>query len=74
MENKEFDGGEETIQDLKMNRDKLNEEIERAYDRLRKKDNEIRELKRQISKQYTINAQYREIVTCLEIIIDEMKI
>lgn len=73
MEKKEFDDGEETIQDLKMNRDELNEEIERAYDRLRKKDNEIRELKRQISKQYSITAQYREIVTCLEIIIDEMK-
>lgn len=73
MKKKESDDDEETIRDLKMNRDELNEEIERAYDRLRKKDNEIRELKRQMSKQYTIIAQYREIVTCLEIIIDEMK-
>lgn len=73
MEKKESDGDEETIQDLKRNRDELNEEIERAYDRLRKKDNEIRELKRQISKQYTITTQYREIVTCLERIIKEMK-
>lgn len=73
MKKKESDDDEETIRDLKMNRDELNEEIERAYDRLRKKDNEIRELKRQMSKQYTITAQYREIVTCLERIIDEMK-
>lgn len=73
MKKKEPDDDEETIQDLKMNRDELNEEIERAYDRLREKDNEIRELKRQMSKQYTITAQYREIVTCLERIIDEMK-
>ena len=73
MKKKESDDDEETIRDLKMNRDELNEEIERAYDRLRKKDNEIRELKRQMSKQYTIIAQYRESVTCLEIIIDEMK-
>lgn len=73
MKKKEPDDDEETIQDLKKNRDELNEEIERAYDRLRKKDNEIRELKRQMSKQYTITAQYREIVTCLERIIDEMK-
>lgn len=73
MKKKEPDDDEETIQDLKMNRDELNEEIERAYDRLRKKDNEIRELKRQMSKQYTITAQYREIITCLERIIDEMK-
>lgn len=73
MKKKEPDDDEETIQDLKKNRDELNEEIERAYDRLREKDNEIRELKRQMSKQYTITAQYREIVTCLERIIDEMK-
>lgn len=73
MKKKEPDDDEETIQDLKMNRDELNEEIERAYDRLREKDNEIRELKRQMSKQYTITAQYREIITCLERIINEMK-
>ena len=50
MEKKEFDDGEETIQDLKMNRDELNEEIERAYDRLRKKG--IREISLRTLKRY----------------------
>ena len=37
-------------------------------------EQENKKLKKQLNKQDTINIQYREIITCLEIIIDEMRV
>lgn len=61
------------IGDLKRMLDEQNEELERAYQRLNDKDNEIRELKRRLFRESTIQIHYACIVESYRKIIEAMK-
>ena len=62
------------LNDLQAIIEELEQEIDEQQSTIEQLKQENKKLKRQLNKQDTINIQYREIITCLEIIIDEMRI